>query len=714
MARFEIEANGKRYEVEAPDIDAAMAALGGGGAQTPRQQFGTAFDEGADDPRLAQSLAARATGREPAGFNDRFNNAVTMGLSKDAAALARTGPREVASWFTGDDYDFTGEYSRARSGERARLDEYATNNPGMAMTADITGAVGGAARTIPQGFANAVTLPGRIWQGAKAGGVGGGITGFGESESNGIAQRAMDAGEGLTAGGAIGGVFPVATAAVGAVARPFVDAAKARINPAGYAAEKLYQRATANGRTIDQTANRIERGQQIGQNLSFADAGTKKTRDLVRTVANIPGAGAERVTARTNLSAMSQGERLKKYVGEVFGSPGEGYQAAKAMVMDRRASAATPYYERAWKTPVPYTFELEGLLNTPAGRSALSAAKTNTANRREPWAQFFAQVGDDGTIQSLQRVPDSRALDEVKRSLDAMVEAAKKPADGSPFAKAMHTPESRAIQSVRDDLVSFLKTNNKPYERALEVAGDNIRADEALEFGRNALNEDSRVIARKMGDPTAYGRDKVFDEGDKELARLGLAEALRKKIDSAGWTENALLKFFRNPEQAARLKPFFRTQEEFTRFRGQIINEARKRRTVNAVRGNSTTTQQLADMQEAGQLGETAAVGAQALTGGPMAAALSALTSGLRRMGGLTPQVADQMAKMLMSADPQKVRGILTQIRQIEASKLSAAAQRGRVRALLTQFAAGQSGRALGSTPNGSQVGSRMLPAPAL
>lgn len=483
---------------------------------------------------------------------------------------------------------------------------------------------------------------------------------------------------------------PVAKVA-GAVAKPFADAAFARINPAGTAVKKVAERITNSGQTIDQVANRIDRAAGEGQTLSVADTGGRGIQTLARTVANTPGKGADRIAAKANITAMAQGDRLKRFVSEAFEAPEGAYQAAKATVMDARSSAATPYYERAYATPVPYTFRLEEVLNTPAGRAGLAAAKRNSANRREPWAQWFANVADDGTIIDARRVPDMRALDEVQRVVGQMVEDAKKAADGSPFAKAKDTPASIAIRSVHRDLLNVMDAAGEtragradgPFARARNVGLSNIQADEALEFGRNALNTDSRVIAQRMGSPAAYGRDRVFNEGQRELARIGVADAIRDKIDKAGMTHNALLKFFGTKEQVARVRPFFQTEQDFGRFRAQMFNEARKRKTIDFVRNNSTTARQLLDAQDAGQMADTVGVAAQAVTGGVVPAVMTLLQRGLRRIAGLTPAVADEMSKILMTTDPTKVRGIIGQLKLIEASKASRASKARQIQRML-------------------------------
>lgn len=688
--KFRVSGNGTKEEALA-QVQATVAAPAG-------PDFSTTNAGPSQRPDLQAALDKKASDAGPGSWIDPLAQGMTLGFGDEM--LGGIGGLITAARGLG----FSKGYNALTKSSRAALEAERRRNPVGSVALEIAGSLPAALAPIGKIAQGASLLP-RMWQGAKAGAALGGVYGAGTAEG-GLENRAAGLAGGMTAGGLTGGAFPLAAAGVKAVAAPFVGAVSARVNPSAAALSKVVQRIEGSGRTVGSVANRIARAQAQGQNLSVADAGGRGVQTLARTVANTPGPGADRIATTTNLSAMGQGERLKRFVNAAFSAPEGAYQMAKSTVMDARSKAAAPYYKIAYKTPVPYTFDLEQLLQTPAGKAGLAAAKKNTANRREPWAQWFLNIADDGSIIDARRVPDTRALDEVKRVLDNMVEAAKRPADGSPFAKALNTPESIAVQSVRDDLRNFLTTNNKPYAKALQVAGDNIRADQALEFGRNALNTDPRIIARRMGDATAYGRDTVFDQGERELARMGLAEAIRGKIDNAGMTHNALLKFFGNREQIARIRPFFKTPQEFANFRAAVLNEARKRKTLDFVRGNSTTARQLADLQEANDIASTVEVAHNAVMWGPGAAALQALQKGIRRLGGLTPQVADNIAKTLMTADPTKVRGILGQIKLIEASRVSTAERNSRIASVLTKLLAAREGGSLGqqlSVPQGGQ-----------
>lgn len=682
--KFQVTGNGTKEDALAhiqqrysgPDFEAVTAPTPAG---DQRPELSAALERKAANADQRGSLADAAAQGFTFGTNDELSGVI-------GGVLAMTRGKTFD-----EGYDLgTGIARRNLAAVRRR-------HPVASTLAELAGGVGGVAPAIlaaPEAAAGGslLALAGRgTLAGAGAGAVYGAASADSEGGNGALAdlanpERVTGAVTGAALGGATGGAFPVASAAVRGVARPAIDAVRARINPQGFAAEKVAERLASGNKSAGEAANRMARAASEGQRLSLADVGGGDVQSLARTAVNVPGPARNRITAKANLAQLSQGNRLKRAVGDLFADP-EAYQATKEGIIAARASAAKPLYERAYAQPVPYTFDLENVLNTPAGKAALAGAKVNSANRREPWAQWFASIDDAGNVIDKRRVPDTRALDEVKRTLDRMVEEAKAPADGSPFAKARATPKSIAIQTVRDDLVKFIDKHNPAYAQARKAALDNIQADEALEFGRNALNTDLRVVAKKMAE---------FNDGQRELARIGSAEALRKKIDTAGFTHDAVRRIFNSRDQVKVLKALFGDTAEFNRFRSFIFNEARRTKTRTAVVGNSTTARQLADMQEAGQLSETAGAVTQAARGDLIGSAVSALQSGLRRLGGLTPQVADEIGKMLMTTDPAKVRQVLGQVRAIERARGNAENRRAAIRSVLTRFAGAQEGRAAG------------------
>lgn len=732
--------DGRKFRVTAPDEATAIEAfhtnvmpLDGASPNGAAQQAPQPPEPA--DPRGAMSVdnAVRSVARgSPVGsFLDELNAATNATL---APAVEWALPRSESD-IAQNGETWSERYAKSLEMQRAKDRAFDEQHPVASTALQVGGgiaSVGGLAR---QGATLAGNMAGRgllaqMGAGAAEGAGYGGLYGFGQGEG-GLGNRVASAAGGAVAGGAIGGVLPAATKAVQVVGSPIASAIGARMNPAGYAAKKVASRLEADGKTPQQVASKIARAAANGDNVSLADVGGENIKGLARSAVNTPGPARERITTSARLQAMGQGDRITGAIDEAMKVPEGGYEAVKQKVVQARSSAAKPYYDAAYQQPVPYTFKLEEVLKTPAGRAALATAKTNSLNRREPWAQWFASVDDAGNIIDKRRVPDTRALDETQRVLRGIVESLKKPADGSPFGRALDTPQSIAARSVLDDLLSEIDKANPLFAKARSIGMDNIQADEALEFGRNALSTDSRIIARKMANPaqspaktgtavvpstgpaqaakapaTPAG---AFNDGQKQLARVGLAEAIRAKLGDAGFTHNGLLKFFSTREQVARIKPFFETEADWQSFRKSMFNEARKRSTYQAVTGNSTTARQLLDSQEAGQMGEVLRTGSDVATRGITQAAIGAISRGIQRLGGMTPEAADHIGRLLMTRDPKTVNNILLKIKSIEASQVSAEAKAARLRTLLADFAALQTSREVTAPPRSLEAAPRTM-----
>jgi hypothetical protein len=443
-----------------------------------------------------------------------------------------------------------------------------------------------------------------------------------------------------------------------------------------------------------------------GDPLSLADVGGDQVQRLGRTVINLGGPGASALKTKINAEAVGQGARIAAAVDQHLGVPGHTYQEAKHAIMDARSRGATPLYDVWHQTPVPYTRRLEDILNTPAGRIGLAAARRNSLNRREPWAQWFANVTEDGRLINARRVPDARALTEIRREIREQAEREMEQPAGQPFARPRETSASGATRRVYDDLTDEMMAAGEtrpgardgPFRAANQAGLDNIQADEAIEFGRDIFKNDPRVIAQRMGQG-GPGRHRVFNAGQQELVRVGAADAIRQAVESGNFTANKLYKFFSSPEDIQRLRPLFRTAADYRTFRREMLNEALKRKKFQAMTGNSTTAQQLADIQGTGNLEETMQTATDLLRGRPLAAAMGWLTRAARRNGILTPQVTDQIQRLISTRDIGRVRDIIRHIENVERRRVSSSQRGNAVRNALTAAGAGQAGQILAVKP---------------
>ena len=544
-------------------------------------------------------------------------------------------------------------------------------NPGSFLAGNLGGAVatlpitGGASFTARLGQ-GAGMIP-RMVAGAKDAAVYGSAYGAGAGED--IQDRVTGGLAGAVVGGTIGAAVPPLVSGVKNLGAPVIDAFSARINPDAYGARKLAERMASDGTDLTQVGARMER--QPG--LSVVDVSGENSRNLLRTITNVSGPAQNRVQTQLRLKQMGQGDRLKDAISRTFADP-DGYLSVKDEIAAIAKREAAPLYERAYANPVPFTRELENLLSTPSGKVALQKAVKLAGDEQAPFKQWFANIADDGTV-TIKRVPDMRAWDYIKRGFDDVIDRETDNITGK------MTTAGRAVVGLKNKLLRELDDANPAYAQARKVASDGFRMDEALEFGRKAGSMSAQVVSRKFA---------AMSEAEKQAARVGYAEAMRKKIDGAGWTHNKVRQLLGSPEQYRVLRAMSKTPGDFKALRSAIFNEARKQKTFDAVRGNSTTARQLADMQEAGGMQEGLGLVRDASTGN-IAGLINATGNILRRIGGLTPETADAMAKRLMTSNPQSARQVIQELQAINARRLTSAQKASQVQSIISRVTAQQS-----------------------
>ena len=661
-----LEINGRDVEVDdsflrmTPEqqnatVDEIAMNLGG---EQPEQPLGPAAQDFASQAsQITRDFGQGNKLGTARSFSENFADTATFGLADQAAAgIGSLGAMLPGGH--GKDYDSLLREIRAQK----------TQNDAAHPIAKGTGMVAGAVGSGLGLAKGGLSLTGRLGAdaglgmkmlaGAGDGALWGGAYGFGSGE--GASDRIADAAGGAVMGGLTGGAIPAVVSTVRTVAKPIVDAVKARTNPSGYASQKVAERLSASGLTPETIANKMA----ANPGSAVADVSGKSARDLLRTTVNIPGPAKDRVSKQVVMRQFGQGDRLKTAIGRTFADP-DGYLNAKDELADAAKKLATPLYERAYARPVHFSGALEDVLNTPAGKQALAKAQALAANEQQPFKQVFVNIRGEA-----RRVPDTRGWDYIKRSLDDMIEGQK-----DPISRKM-TNEGRILVGLKDRMLKEIDSFNPDYKAARGVFSGIAQVDDAMEFGRKAMTMSPHAVRREIA---------AMSASQKEAARIGAAEELRKAIDGTGWTNNAVLKVFGNRQRLQNLRALFDNDDQFREFRKVIFQEARKRSTYEAVRGNSTTASQLADMAETGGLSETTDFLARSATQGPISATLQWVGSRLRMLGGLTPKVADEISKRLMSTSPAQTRELVSEMARIEAAKISGAQKSQMIQALVSR-----------------------------
>lgn len=236
MAIFEIEANGKTYEVDAPDQAAAVAA------------FQTHIGGAATEPAKADRIPIIS---DIADFSNAFQagatEGMTLGFADELNAGAQAPFRAIGDAIGGKGFDLGKAYDDGLKDTRGYVEEQKAKNPAAAVAGDITGSLvtGG---TLAKGgvtlMNGAKSLPGLVGRGAVEGAAYGGVSGFGRSEGDSLEDRGRDAAWGAGFGGVAGGGL---TGVAGALASRAAKAAVPTVEDLKSQAGALYDQARGSG-----------------------------------------------------------------------------------------------------------------------------------------------------------------------------------------------------------------------------------------------------------------------------------------------------------------------------------------------------------------------------------------------------------------------------------------------------------------------------------
>lgn len=653
-----LEINGREVEV-----DDSFLSL------TPEQQDATVEE-------IAGSMASAGSSPEPAPRNTPSNfltstlegldSGIFYNFDDEIQAGMMVPVKALGRFVRGEEIDIGGIYTELQRQFDQRKKNRREDYPISSFTGEAVGSLAGAGGLARAGLLASAKLPAAAGLGARtvAGIKDAAVAGaaFGAGSGTDLESRAQNALSTGLFGAAVGGAVPVVGSFARGVATPITNAIRARVNPSGFASAKVAERIAKDGTTIDQVSRRI------GDGMNIADVAGENTRGLLRTTSNVSSAARNRNMTTLTLRQFGQGDRIKTAVADTFADP-NGYLTAKDKLAEAAKQIASPLYDRAYANPVPFTRELEKILRTPAGNDALRRAVRIAKNEQAPFQQWFMNIADDGSV-TIKRVPDMRAWDYIKRGMDDVIDGQTDSLTGKV------SNAGRAVVGLKKRLLGLLDDANPDYKVARRAYGGIAQIEEALEFGRKAHRMSPEAIKRQVADMSV---------SEKEAARIGMAEYLRRQVDDAGFTHNAIQRVMGSRSKYQRLRNLFDTSAQFKEFRKTIFNEARKQRTFNAVRGNSTTAQQLADMQDAGQLSEVAGASVDVARGN-IGGIVNRIGSFLaQRAGGLTDEVSDEVSRRLLSMDRTTLTGVLRDLTRIEQSAVAGDERRRLIEAAISR-----------------------------
>lgn len=544
------------------------------------------------------------------------------------------------------------------------LDELAGMLPGITTEearnvlsrADRSAGLAGDAAEIGGAVASSIALPvGRVAQGAslgaktlgaaKAGAAGGALYGSGTAE-DGMVNRVKGGVTGGVAGGVTGAALAPAVAGIGAAARKAARSVGfGQGAPDQVAARKVAQSLDRDGTAPQQVSAELAAARQIAPEAQIADIAGENTTKLLDAAAMMPGNARKGLVEGLHDRQSRQYIRLQDAIADTVGDGAKYFETADNLIASR-ASRARPLYDAAFRTPTPYTDELESVLQRPLMQQLVRRAASTASNRGEKFKQFFIQEGEDGI--RIERVPDTEALDYIKRTIDSALGAVKRGEQ-----TGLKAADAVTLSKLKADFMGAIE--NPVYKRALKTYAGDSALNNALDDGYAAFNkmqpEEIAKTIRKLG----------RDEAD--LFRMGVARAIYEKLaqGNIGRNRSEILK---QPVVANKLKAIFPDQAARNKFLRALDLEERMYRTRARVTSGSKTAGSQVELQEAGfdpaDVADTAQAIGAAARGDILGLALRAMMRGKNRMTGMTPEVSDEIIRILTSNDVSVIQKQMT------------------------------------------------------
>jgi hypothetical protein len=366
--------------------------------------------------------------------------------------------------------------------------------------------------------------------------VEGAVSGAGRGGEDGRMEGAVEGGSIGAAGGLFGGLLPPAVIKgyenlkvsfrnVGAE-----DIAKS-LNISIPSAQVLSATFRDAGTDIKSALQNIF---NAGEEGMLADSGFA-AQALLDAAASTGGRASQITSEEVTGRAARQGAALSTSMDDALGVlPKVDDQAADALDMAENIASSTKVqrqeaYDLAYGTPIDFSStagrEIERVFDALPDRfKGAAIERANEKMRLEAYKtgkpqpeQILADIADDGTV-SFSTLPNLRQLDQIKQAIG---EVGFKEVDnfGRPTADALD-----AVNWYRE-ISNRLKEASPEYRKAVELGGDKISLDSALELGLGMLKPSMSVrdVVRGM---------KGSDAVEKQYAKLGVRSSIDDLISN--------------------------------------------------------------------------------------------------------------------------------------------------------------------------------------
>ena len=612
-------------------------------ADMPREEFDSKlgitkadkFKQAAIEERDALKAKGIDTG---AGYTRRLAQGATFNLADEALA-GLTTPLEMIKRGT---FSPREGYNYAKAREDLIMEDARKNTGALGTVAEIGGGIGtglaaaGAGLTFGRALAPNAGLGARSLASAGDSAVMGTLAGAGEGNS--LAERGTNALQGGLIGGAVGGLAPGAFALLGHAASPVISNIRARMNPVGFAQTQAARGVIESGQTPQQLADAVAAANREGQGMfTLADAMGNSGQRMLSTTTRAPGRARTDVVEFLDQRQAGQGRRLSNTLAEGFDAPQTAAQTRTAMTQARDTAADTAYDSvRAGAGQVNLVGplnHLDSIIGTQPGQVTRPANDSIEAILL-PFRNRLASVNPD----------DFAAIQRIRGDMSDAAQNAMQSGYGN---------RSRLIGQAVRQLDTAMEGASSGFRQANRNFAQSSRDIDAINLGRDA------ALRGRTEDiiPQFQAQSQAGQRG----YRTGYADPLIENAQGAAFGANKARPLINDAfaDEAAAMAPGNQLMQN------RIGRENTMFQTRNAALGNSKTAENLADDAAMGI--DPTLIG-QVLSGNWGGALRSALSAGQNMMSGNTPQVREEVARILLqrgqNVNPASIQRVLDEVVQ--------------------------------------------------
>ena len=458
----------------------------------------------------------------------------------------------------------------------------------------------------------------------------------GAGEGNSLSERAGNAATGGLVGGGVGAVAPGAIALGGQALSPIISNIRARANPEGFARTQAARGVIESGQTPADLARSVAAANADGQGMfTLADAMGNAGQRMLSTTTRAPGRARTDVVEFLDQRQAGQGRRVANSLSEGFEAPHTAAQTEARLTAQRSADADAAY----------------GQVRNGAG-----------------------QVNLVGPINHLDSIIGTQP-GQITRPANDSVEAAL-----LPFRErlmSVNPDDFAAVQRIRGDMADAAQSAMQGgYGNRARLIGQAVRQlDAAMENASSGFRRANANFAQASRDIEAVGqgRDAAMRGRTEDIIpqfqslqprgqqafRAGYADPLIQQAQGAAFGANKARPLINDAfaDEAAAMAP------RNAQMQRRIGREDTMFQTRHAAVGNSKTAENLADD---GAMGIDPTLVGQLLSGNWGGALRSALGAGQNMLSGNTPQVREEVARILLqrgqNVNPANIQRMLDEV----------------------------------------------------